>query len=92
MTYDEEKDKLCQDSNDKGNHFFWKKMKDRETLEEHCFCLSDCSIVEYHQFDSFIPISDNCSIGQYNEEYGVYFDEDGNYIGFEANWYEKLSK
>ena len=67
-------------------------MKDTEAMEENCFCLSDCSLTEYHQFNSFIPLSDNCSIGQYNEEYGVYVDEDGRFISNEANWKEKLSK
>ena len=67
-------------------------MQETETMEENCFCLSDCSLSEYHHFDSFLPFSDNCTIGQYNEKYGRYFDEDGNSIGFEVDWYEKLSK
>ena len=67
-------------------------MKNTEAMEENCFCLSDCSLSEYHQFNSFIPLSDKCSIGQYNEEYGGYADEDGNFISYEADWNAKLSK
>ena len=77
LTYnDEEEHYICQDSNDKENHFFWRKMKDRATMEENCFCLSDCLLSEYHQFDSFVPISDKCTYEEYDE----------------VDWYKKLSE
>ena len=67
-------------------------MKNTRYMGENCFCLSDCSLTEYNQFDSYIPLSDKCSIGQYNEEYGGYDDADGNLISLKADWYKKLSK
>ena len=92
LTYDEVSYQICQNSNDKENYCFWRKMKDTKTMDENCFCLSDCSLSEYSHFDSYIPLSGNCSIGHYNEEYNGYADEDGNFISYEADWYEKLSK
>ena len=68
-------------------------MKDTETMEENCFCLSDCSVSKYDHFDSFMPLSDECKIGRYNEEYGVYLDEAGNYLSNQlVDWQKRLSK
>ena len=92
LTYNTEATQICQDSSNRKNDCFWRKMNDKETQEENCFCLSDCSLSKYHQVDSIIPLSDDCSIGHYIEEYGVYVDEVGDYIGREMDWYKKLSK
>ena len=90
ITYIDEAYRICQDYNE--NECFWQKMKDTETMEENCFCLSDCSVSKYDHFDSFMPLSDKCEIGWYNEEYDVYLDETGNNLGREVDWHKRLSR
>ena len=68
-------------------------MKDTEAMEENCFCLADCSVSKYDHFDSFMPLSDKCEIGWYNEEYDVYLNEAGNYLSSgKVNWQNRLSR